>query len=166
MGTPTLISAAEYLHTSYENPEPDFVSGKIVRRAMPNNFHSEAVDALIAAFVIRAPKSLFRRPELRLRVASERYRVADLAVFDQRPVEAVPERVPLVVIEVLSPDDSYADLMSRFADYAAIGVRHLWLVDPVSRGFSVYRDRSLLASSRLELTEHSIVIELSDIFPA
>lgn len=162
MGTLSLITAAEYLHTHYASPEPDFVDGEVRQRAMPNSFHSESVDALIAAFIRRAP-DLFRRPELRLRTG-EHYRVADLAVFDRKPSKAVPSEIPLVVIEVLSPDESLSELMGKFADYAAAGVPHIWLVDPMLRRFWIYRAESLLATARFELTKRLLVIEPSDIF--
>ena len=80
-------------------------------------------------------------------------------------MDALPESSPNALIEVLSPDDSCAELMSRFADYANMGVPHIWLVDPIARRFSIYREGSLIASPRLELPQHSVVIELSDIFP-
>ena len=35
----TLISKEEYLRTSFENPEPDYVDGELVARSMPNYLH-------------------------------------------------------------------------------------------------------------------------------
>ena len=164
MGTNVLTSLAEYLKTPFESPEPDFIDGELVTRSMPNLLHSRAVAALIIAFFRLAPKSLLLLPELRLRVLAERYRVADLAIFDQEPQELIPEKLPLIVIEVLSPDESHAELMSKFADYSGIHIPHIWLVDPITKGFSIYREGSLISSQRLELPEYSVVIELSDIF--
>lgn len=164
MGSKTVLSVEEYLRTPYDGPEPEFVHGRVVPRATPDTFHSEAVDALIEAFLRQAKGTLFRRPELRIQVAPERYRVVDLAIYDSKPRHAVPERKPLIAIEVLSPDDSYADLMHKFADYAAFGVAHIWLVDPIIRRFSVYHDGSLTAVAQLEVPEHAVSIRLSDIF--
>src|SRR5262249_18773066 len=132
--------------------------------AMPNNFHSEAIDALVETFIRQAPTALFRRPELRIQIAPERYGVVDLAIFDHKPHQAVPEMKPLIVIEVLSPDDSHAELMRKFTDYAEIGVPHIWLVDPVARRFSVYRDESLIGTTQFEVPAHGVLIRQSDIF--
>ena len=159
-----MISAEEYLRTSYDSPEPDFVEGEIVPRAMPNNFHSEAVDALIEAFVRQASKTLFRRPELRIEIGPERYRVADLAIYDEKPRESMPETRPLIVIEVLSPNDSHAELMRKFADYASLGIPHIWLVDPIAKRFSIYHDESLTAMPQFEVPGHSVSIRPADIF--
>lgn len=160
----TLISGEEYLRTPYEGPEPDFVEGEIVPRSTPNSLHSEAVDALIEMFIRQSPKTLFRRPELRLKVAAERYRIADLAIYDDRPLGAVPDAKPLAIIEVLSPDDSHAELMRKFADFAALGVPHIWLVDPIAKRLSIYHDESLTATPRLEISEHAVLIRHADIF--
>ena len=65
---------------------------------------------------------------------------------------------------MLSPDESHVELMSKFADYTGMSVPHIWLVDPITKGFSVYHEGSLIASQRLELPEYSVVIELFDIF--
>jgi Uma2 family endonuclease len=166
MGAKTMISAEEYLRTAYEGPEPDFVDGEIVSRAMPNSFHSRAIRFLIALFLRQAAESLFPYPELRIRVNAEKYRIADLAVFERELDEEVPEATPLIVMEVLSPDDSYSELMAKFADYASLGVSHVWLVDPVTKRFSVYHDGSLTATPQLEVSAHDVVLRLGDIFPA
>ena len=154
----------EYLRTPYEGPEPEYVDGEIVDRSTPNNIHSRAVDVLIELFMLQAPGRLFRRPELRLPVVQGRYRVADLAVFHHDVREEVPQSQPLIVIEVLSPDDSHAELMRRFADYSAAGVPNIWLVDPITRCFSIYHDRSLTASAVLEIPAYNVAIRPADIW--
>ena len=166
MGAKTLVSESEYLGTAFESPEPEFVDGEIIQRAMPDTFHSEAVDALTVILIRQAPMTLYRRPELRIQVAPGRYRVVDLAVFDRRPVQRVPELTPLIAIEVLSPDDSHAELMRKFADYASLGIPHIWLVDPIARRLSIYHDESLEAVRQFEVPAHGLVVRPSDLFPA
>ena len=164
MGAKTLIPVEEYLRTPYEGSEPDYVDGEIVERSMPNNIHSRAVTALILIFFRQAGASLFGRPELRIPVVQGRYRVADLAVFDHDVREEVPQSQPLIVIEVLSPDDSHAELMRRFADYAAVGVPNIWLVDPITQCLSIYHDRSLTASAVLAIPGYNVAIRPADIW--
>ena len=166
MGVKTLVSEGEYLRTGYESPEPDFIEGEIVERSMPTMLHSEAVDALIATLIRQAPAALYRRPELRMQVAPGRYRVVDLAVFDRRPQREGPQSIPFIAIEVLSPDDSYAELMRKFSDYAALGVPHILLADPIARRLSVYHDGSLEAVRQFEIPGHGVFIRPPDVFPA
>ena len=162
MSVTTLVSEGEYLRTAYQSPEPEFVDGEIVQRAMPNTSHSRSVAILIR----QAPTALFPHPELRIRVAPGRYRVVDLAIFDRRPLQELPELSPLIAIEVLSPDDSYAELMRKFADYASLGIPHIWLVDPIAKRLSIYHDESLDAVRQLEVLAHGLVVRPSDVFPA
>ena len=129
---------------------------------MPDTFHSESVALLIR----QAPTDLFPRPSLRIRVAAKRYRVVDLAIFDRRPIQEMPELSPLIAIEVLSPEDSYAELMRKFADYAALGIPHIWLVDPIARRLSIYHDEGLEAVRQFEVSVHGVVIRPSDVFRA
>lgn len=164
MGVKNLLPVEEYLRTPFESPEPDYVDGELIERAMPNLFHSLVVGRFIHCFGRLGPRDLYECPELRISVGVNRFRVVDLAVYRGKPSGSIPEQIPFVAIEVLSPDDRYADLMLKFADYAEMGIPHVWLVDPISRRFAIYRDGSLIATPQFELTEYSFVIRLSDLF--
>ena len=45
----------------------------------------------------------------------------------------MPEKPPLVAIEVLSLDDRLTTVREKLEEYRAWGVAHVWLVDPHSR---------------------------------
>lgn len=74
--------------------------------------------------------------------------------------------VPFLIVEVLSPADSHAELMRKFADYARLSIPHIWLVDPIAKQLSIYRDGSLIATPRLELPDHSFAITACEVFEA
>jgi len=40
---------------------------------------------------------------------------------------------PLLVVEILSPDDTYAETQLRATDYLRMGVPCVWIIDPTSR---------------------------------
>ena len=40
---------------------------------------------------------------------------------------------PLLCIEILSKDDSLGELQERVNDYAGLGVKHIWAIDPWKR---------------------------------
>jgi Uma2 family endonuclease len=40
---------------------------------------------------------------------------------------------PVLVVEILSPDDTYTETQSRSADYLRMGVPCVWIIDPTSR---------------------------------
>lgn len=40
---------------------------------------------------------------------------------------------PLLILEILSPDDSYSDTQERAQDHREIGVETVWIIDPKTR---------------------------------
>ncbi len=164
------MSEAEYMETPFPGPEPDFVDGEVIERGLPTTDHS-AVQFFFSGrlWPLQEQGRLFTRPELRMPVAAGRYRVADLAIFDKRPLGLIPHTPPLAVIEILSPDDRATELHRKLADYAAFGVRHIWIVDPMLREIYVYADRSLrqvdsfdLPAYGLRFTEADIMAQIVD----
>jgi Uma2 family endonuclease len=70
----------------------------------------------------------------RVRIGDEpRYRVPDICV------KALPHKVtpvldqPDLAIEIVSPDDEAAGMLSKIADYVAAGIPYIWVVDPYKR---------------------------------
>jgi Uma2 family endonuclease len=104
-------------------------------------------------------------PELRVHVEPEVFRLPDVAIYASRPAGRVPTEPPLAAIEILSPDEKHSELREKFEEYERWGVRHIWLVDPESRTFSIYRGGSLLATDKLEISEHNLTITIADLFP-
>ena len=50
-----------------------------------------------------------------------------------QPREPIITTPPLILIEVLSKDDSLRSIRERVDDYLNFGVRHVWIVDPASK---------------------------------
>ncbi len=46
---------------------------------------------------------------------------------------------PDLVVEILSPGDSFAEVMRKIREYFACGVRLIWIVDPAARTVTAYR---------------------------
>ena len=62
-------------------------------------------------------------------------RVADVAILRlDAPYENVLTTPPVVVIEILSPEDRVVRYEQRLADYRKMGVPHIWVIDPQHRG--------------------------------
>ncbi len=45
---------------------------------------------------------------------------------------------PDLVVEIMSPDDRWSEVMAKLAEYFAIGVRVVWVADPKTRSVYVY----------------------------
>ena len=158
MATKTLITAEQYLSTHFER-EPELVRGEIVERPLPNNTHSEIQQRLS----VLLDRTGFCRPELRMRVAQDTYRLPDMAVFERRPPGEVPDSPPFLIVEIVSLDDRHRDLMHKLQDYRAWGVPNIWIVDPELKLLYVY-DSGLLERDRLELPHLGFSVAPNDLF--
>jgi Uma2 family endonuclease len=69
-------------------------------------------------------------PELRVQVRPSKFRVPDLCVVRGKPGEQILTRPPLLVIEILSPDDSMTSMQESIDDYLGFGIENVWIFDP------------------------------------
>jgi Uma2 family endonuclease len=77
--------------------------------------------------------------------------VPDVTVMSRKnPKEQIVTLPPIAVFEVLSPEDRIPRMMRKFADYSAMGIPQIWVVDPATGVFMRYADGSLTASTRFE----------------
>jgi Uma2 family endonuclease len=133
---PPLVPAEVYLQTSYPDGDREYIEGLVVERNLGTPDHSELQAILIEHLrAFRMRFGLAVRPECRLKVQETRYRVPDVIVM-QRPFrenQRVVLEAPLIVIEILSPDDRLSDAIQRFRDYDSLGVPNIVLMDPVDR---------------------------------
>ena len=165
MATKTEITAGQYLETTFEH-DAEFVHGEIVARPMPDNTHSR-IQFLILMAIGRLIQShpLFPRPELRVRLNENLYRVPDIAVFaGLPPAENVPSSPPLLVVEILSPDDRYHDLMEKLEEYRVWGVANIWVVDPLSKHLAIYSETGLRYVQSLDLADYPLQLTPSAVF--
>ena len=139
-----LVSPEEYLRSEFE-PDADFVDGVIEERAMGEYNHSSWQAALLAWFQQHAREWNIRaRPELRLRVAPTRFRIPDVAILDRnQPTEPVLTSAPLVIIEILSPEDRLQRVLVKLEDYRLMGVRDILVIDPENGHLYRYKKGSL-----------------------
>jgi Uma2 family endonuclease len=73
---------------------------------------------------------------------------------------------PLVCIEVLSPDDTWARMRSRLNDYLAMGVEHVWCFDPETREARRYTAGGFDRVTEPELTVPgtAVRVNLAEVF--
>ena len=167
--TPTLLSIDEYLHTSYR-PDVDFVDGEIEERNL-GEFEHARLQTLLAIHFGQNEKlwGVIAVVEQRIRVAGTRVRICDLAILRaDAPREKVTETPPLVCIEILSPEDRLSRAGRVLADYLAMGVQNLWLIDPIRRSAHVFDTAGLHHADPTNLTvpNTSIKLDLTEPFAA
>ena len=164
MATATHIPLSEYLNTSYR-PDREYVDGELRERNLGKYEHARVQALLAIWFGIReAVWGVQVLTEQRLQVASGRVRVPDLAVVMTGPQPDILTDPPLLVIEILSPDDTYSDTQERAQDYRAMGVETVWIIDPKTRTGRVCSGSDWHQAERLEVGGTPIFVDLQPIF--
>ena len=166
---PALLSIDEYLRTSYK-PDVDFVDGEIEERNLGEYEHAR-LQWLIGAFFAPREKDWSIRGviEQRIRVTDSRVRICDIAVLRaDAPREKVTLTPPLICIEILSPEDRLARAKEVLADYVAMGVPNIWLIDPIYRSAWTFDANGLHEAdpAHLSVRNTPIHLDLTEAFAA
>lgn len=164
MATQVRTSIQEYLGTSYR-PDREYVDGAVRERNVGKWEHAR-LQALLAAWFF-SNESAWRimvSTEQRTRVTASRVRVPDVVVVEAGPQPEILERPPLLIVEILSPDDTYSDMEERVGDYREMGVAAIWTIDPRTRTGRMCIGDDWKSARRLEVPGTPIYVELDDLF--
>jgi Uma2 family endonuclease len=166
MGTKTLMSVDEYLHTSFDGADREYLDGEAVERNMGNKGHSRAQGRFVHLFSLEEDRTgLYVLPELRHRLTANRFRIPDVAVFEGEPAEQVPSSPPFLAIEVLSPDDRVGYIVPKLEELRQWGVPNIWVADPEDRKLFTYGPTGLHEVASLTLLpKYSITFTREQIF--
>ena|SRR5579863_2427841 len=132
MTTKVLMDVEEYLRTSFEGSDCEFLDGEIVERNMGELPHGD-VQLTLSRLLWRLRKTLGIRvvTEIRIQIGPRRYRVADIAVWrDDNIGTGIPTVPPFLVVEILSPEDRMVRMLPKIQEYLSIGVEYAWVIDP------------------------------------
>ncbi len=161
------IGVEEYLDLAFDDrPEPDYVHGEVVERALPTPIHGQ-IQVLLGILFARLSDQvrLILMSELRVRIEPRLFRVIDFAVYrDARPEGRYGSSPAFVAVEIVSPDDRHSELTERLEDYRRWGVSHVWLVDPQLKRLYEYTNAGLLQFPVLRLPEFDFEISAQELF--
>ncbi len=167
MTTKTLLTVDEYLHTSFEDGDCEYVDGEIVEKNMGELGHSGVqmqLSSLLNAF--RSPK-LQVKPEIRVRTTPSRFRVPDIGVWLPGDIGTrIPTVPPFLIVEILSPEDRMTRVKVKVEEYLAAGTQWIWLVDPDEKMAICYSQANPAGSvcDVLRTESPAIEIPLSEVF--
>jgi Uma2 family endonuclease len=166
---PVLLSIEEYLRTSYK-PDVDYVDGEIEERNVGKYEHAR-LQWLIGGFFLPKEKiwNIQGVTEQRIRVSLTRIRVCDLVLLTaDAPREEVTQTPPLLCIEIMSPEDRLHRAKLVLADYLAMGVKNIWLIDPIRRAAYTFDATDLHEADPTHLTipNTPIHLDLTEAFAA
>ncbi len=166
MATPVLISPEEYLKTTYNGLDREYVHGEILERSMPTILHGRVQMLLGFLFeLLRKRHAVFAISEVRHAIeVGSIYRIPDVAVFaGELPPGLYPETPPLVAIEISSPDDRLSETLRKFSEYLAWGIPNIWLIDPEDAKLYTYDETGLHPVKSLQLPQYEFAITLADL---
>jgi Uma2 family endonuclease len=158
------IPVSEYLQTTYR-PDREYVDGEVRERNVGRHDHAR-IQALLAMWFGRneATWSAIVVTEQRVRVSANRIRIPDVALIHPGPHPDVLTHPPILIVEILSPDDTYSDTEERAADYLAMGIKAVWIIDPKTRTGRMCIGQSWIANNRLHVPDTVIYLDLPEIF--
>jgi Uma2 family endonuclease len=166
MAVAELITAEQYLHTSFEH-DAEFVEGRIVERSVPTWRHSAVQGFLIRELWALARRlGLFAMPEQRVQTRPSNFRVPDVCVVAERPddlTRGIVSKPPHLCVEILSPEDTAAEAFEKVREYLNFGVEWVWVIDPVSLAGQVHsRSGAVNVENRIFSTDR-FEIDLSGV---
>ena len=164
MATSVQIPIAEYLERTYR-PDREYIDGEIVERNMGTWEHAR-IQMLLGSwfFTHEASWSVMVAVEWRARVSPTRVRIPDVTVVKSGPQPPVLVESPVLIIEVLSSDDTYSDTERRAEDYQKMGVQTIWIIDPETRTGRMCIGANWTAAARLEVPGTPIFVDLPSLF--
>jgi Uma2 family endonuclease len=164
MATTTPIPLSDYLGTTYR-PDREYVDGEVRERNVGKWEHAR-VQALLAIWFgnYESDWGVIVSTEQRVQVSRGRVRVPDLVVLKAGPQPDVLTDPPLLVIEILSPDDSYSETQERAQDYREMGVATVWIIDPKTRSGRMCSGSDWTEGRRLAVSGTPMYVELDEIF--
>ena len=164
MASAAQIPVSEYLQTTYR-PDREYIDGEVLERNVGKWLHAR-VQWLLAGWFgsHESTWNVIGSTEQRVQVSPTRIRVPDLVVLRPGPQPDVLVDPPLLIIEILSPDDSYSSLQERCQDYLSMGVQTVWIIDPKTRSGRMCLASEWLSAERLEVAGTHIHVDLAHLF--
>jgi Uma2 family endonuclease len=164
MASTTHIPVSDYLQTVFR-PDREYIDGEIRERNVGKYEHARLQALLTAWFYQHESEwSTIVVTEQRVRVSATRVRVPDVALLPPGNHPEVISDPPMLVVEILSPDDTYSDTEDRARDYFAMGVSAVWILDPYTRTGRMCIGRTWTGAETLVVPDTLIHLELEQIY--
>jgi Uma2 family endonuclease len=161
------ISVEEYLSTVYE-PDCEYDDGVVVERNL-GEFEHSFLQTILATLVTNNMEDwgVFGLIEQRVQINSRKFLVPDVCVLRlDAPTEDILTHPPLIVIEILSPEDTIRRAAKKATEYLQFGIEHVWVIDPSGRvayrGVATGLER--VPEGRLIVPGTPIEVRISDLF--
>jgi len=162
MSAKVQMDVEEYLRTSFDGSDCEYLDGEIVERNMGELPHSDLQGNLyLLLSQLRGRLGTRVNLEIRIQINRQRYRVADIAVWrDDNIGTGIPTIAPFLVIEILSPEDRMVRMLPKIQEYLSIGVEWVWVIDPEEKRALWYSQKNLAGAVCEVLRTENPAIEI------
>ena len=136
------ISVDEFLQIFGEDDEVELVDGVVVERMAATDVHEDVfrfLFVLLDLYVEAKGLGAVRGSRTLVPITPFKGRLPDILFVRKERLDILGEKAlkgaPDLVVEIVSPGETRAEILQRQADYESIGVREFWIVDLPRREF-------------------------------
>ena len=164
-GVPIAMPLEQYLRTIF-HPDRDYVDGFAEGRAVGEFEHGRVQWKLLQLLGSQEERwGIMVVPECRLQIRHGRFRILDVMVLRaDHAVHRYPTTAPLICIEVLSPEDTWARLRKVLDDYLSMGAENVWAFDPEAREAFRYGTDGFRKMDELTVQGTEIRLNVAEVF--
>jgi Uma2 family endonuclease len=164
MAASALVTIEQYLNTIYR-PDVEFIDGELREKPVVQWVHGRLQMLIGIWFGAHEDEwKVLVGAEVRTQVSASRVRLPDVVVVAAGPQPGVLTAPPLIVIEILSPDDRYTETERRAQDYRRMGVSNIWLIDPETRTARVCGENAWVETTRFTVDGSEIYLDVAALF--
>jgi Uma2 family endonuclease len=136
-------TVSDYMGIDISNEPVQLIHGKLIMSPAPSPQHQRISRNLFQILiqhtlnfgeVFYSPIDLILSESIVLQPDLVFISNAKKEIITNRGIEGIPD----LIVEVLSPSNSYIDRVTKKEIYAAHGIPELWLVDPQSKQLEIY----------------------------
>lgn len=123
----------EQFERQYSNQKPyfEYWFGEPVQKAIPTWIHSMLQKIIMRLLDDAGYES---GAEVQLKISDDFQPLPDVSAVLPGQVELpYPTRPVEVVVEILSPDDQFSQILAKCRFYEELGIRHIYVIDPETR---------------------------------
>jgi Uma2 family endonuclease len=169
------MSYEEWL-TLPEKPKAEWVRGVAIVSPPQGPRRWDAVRGLVRTLNAAFPH-LRDYSDVGVRLPDGSVRAPDVMLLTRSPEHGLADELPLLAVEVISPESRTEDTINKAVDYAAAGIERYWIVDQAAQtvtmllnvdGAWIEEDRvdPSRPSATVVLGEHgSVTLQLADVMP-
>lgn len=139
------IRVEEFVEFFGEDEDVELVDGVVVPRMAATDVHEDVFRFLfiLLGFYVEAKKlGVVRGSRTLVPITPFKGRIPDILFVSKERVDVLGEKAlkgaPDLVVEIVSPGETKAELLQRQADYESIGVKEFWVVDLAREEFKAF----------------------------